>query len=96
MITRGDQGLYADDGKCTVDMGIFPVPQVDPSGCGDCFTAGLLAALRRGWDIVRVLEFGSAIGALGATALGCTNGVPSFDEAIRFLTDNQVRISVNP
>ncbi|MHC4143422.1 MAG: carbohydrate kinase family protein [Planctomycetota bacterium] len=95
VITRGDQGLYADDGDCTVEMGIFPVPQVDPSGCGDCFTAGLLAALRRGWDIVRVLEFGSAIGALGATALGCTNGVPSFDEAERFLTDNQVKISVN-
>ncbi|UCD48504.1 MAG: carbohydrate kinase family protein [Phycisphaerales bacterium] len=96
VITQGRQGLYAEDGKCTVTMDAFQVPMMDPSGCGDCFTAGLLAALRRGWDTVPMLEFGSAIGALGATALGCTNGVPSFAEAERFLRGNTVRMSVRP
>lgn len=95
IITRGQQGLYADDGKRAIEMGAFSVPLVDPSGCGDCFTAGLLAALRRDWDIVRVLEFASAVGALGATALGCTNGVPSFAEVERFLSQNKLDVSVN-
>jgi len=94
VITQGQQGLYADDGNCTVSMDAFKVPTVDPSGCGDCFTAGLLAALRRGWHTAPMLEFGSAVGALGATALGCTNGVPSFSEVERFLKDNTVRMSV--
>jgi sugar/nucleoside kinase (ribokinase family) len=96
VITRGEQGLYAEDGERTVEMGIFKVSLVDPSGCGDCFTAGLIAALLRDWDIVRALEFASAVGAIGATALGCTDGVPSFAEVARFLEENKVDISVNP
>ena len=96
VITRGQQGLYADDGERAVEMGVFEVPLVDPSGCGDCFTAGLLAALSRDWDLVRVLEFASAAGALGATALGCTNGVPSFGEVRRFVEENKLEVSVNP
>jgi sugar/nucleoside kinase (ribokinase family) len=96
VITRGDQGLYADDGDHTIQMGIFQVPLVDPSGCGDCFTAGLIAALSRDWDIVRALEFGSAVGAIGATALGCTDGVPSFEEVVRFIHENKLKISVKP
>ncbi len=96
VITRGVQGLYADDGERTVEMGIFRVPLVDPSGCGDCFSAGLIASLLRGWDTVHMLEFASAVGAIGATALGCTEGVPSFAAVERFLEENKVKISVNP
>jgi len=94
VITRGQEGLYADDGERIVEMGVFDVPLVDPSGCGDCFTAGLLAALGRDWDLVGVLEFASAVGALGATALGCTNGVPSLDEVRQFVKEHSVRLSV--
>jgi sugar/nucleoside kinase (ribokinase family) len=96
IITRGQEGLYAEDGQCTIDMGAFEVAMLDPSGCGDCFTTGLLAALRRGWDMVRTLKFGSALGALGATAVGCTNGVPSFKEVERFVQANTVSMSVRP
>jgi sugar/nucleoside kinase (ribokinase family) len=96
VITRGGQGLYANDGERVVEMGIFHVPLVDPSGCGDCFNAGLIAGLLRGWDIVHTLEFASAVGAIGATALGCTDGVPSFATVERFLKENKIKISVEP
>lgn len=96
VITRGKQGLYANDGERTLRMGVFQVPLVDPSGCGDCFTAGLIAALLRGRDTIRALEFGSAVGAIGATALGCTDGVPSFPAVERFIKENKIQISINP
>jgi sugar/nucleoside kinase (ribokinase family) len=96
IITRGAKGLYAEDDTQVVTMGAYPVQVVDPSGCGDCFTAGLLAALRRGWDTVAMLKLGSAVGALGATALGCTSGVPSFGEIERFLEENTVDVSTHP
>jgi sugar/nucleoside kinase (ribokinase family) len=95
VITRGTQGLYAEDGAQTVEMGIFDVPMIDPSGCGDCFTAGLVAAQSRNWDLVRTLEFAGAVGALGATALGCTSGVPSFEEVERFVKQNSVKINIH-
>ncbi|MHC4430206.1 MAG: carbohydrate kinase family protein [Planctomycetota bacterium] len=96
VITRGGQGLYANDGESTVEMGIFQVPLVDPSGCGDCFNAGLIAGLLRGWDTVHALEFASAVGAIGATALGCTDGVPSFATVEHFLKENKIKISAEP
>jgi sugar/nucleoside kinase (ribokinase family) len=96
VITRGAQGLFADDGERIVEMGIFKVPVVDPSGCGDCFTAGLIAALLRGWDIVRVLVFASAVGAIGATALGCTDGVPPFTDVMSFVEEDKIEISIRP
>jgi sugar/nucleoside kinase (ribokinase family) len=94
VITRGGQGLYADDGEHSIQMGVYKVPLVDPSGCGDCFTAGLIAALLRGWGMIRVLEFASAVGAIGATALGCTDGVPSFEQVEQFIEENNVAMSI--
>ncbi len=87
IITRGEQGVYAYDGERIIERDVFPVSVVDPSGCGDCFTAGMVSGLRRGWDLERVLEFGCAVGALGATAMGCTNGVPSFESVQRFISE---------
>jgi sugar/nucleoside kinase (ribokinase family) len=95
VITRGQQGLYADDGKQNVEMGAYQVSMIDPSGCGDCFTAGLVAAQTKDWDLVHTLKFASAVGALGATTLGCTNGVPSFTEVEKFIEENRVEVSVN-
>jgi hypothetical protein len=43
-----------------------------------------------------VLEFGSAVGELGATSLGRTDEVPSFAAVERFLKENEVKISVRP
>jgi len=94
VITRGAGGLFARNAECTVEMSVFRVPLVDPTGCGDCFNAGLVAAILRGWDLVKTLKFGSAVGALGATALGCTTGVPSFEAVEKFLGENEVECRV--
>jgi sugar/nucleoside kinase (ribokinase family) len=94
VITCGSKGLYAEDGKCAVEMGAFTVPLVDPTGCGDCFTAGLIAGRLRRWELVPLLQFASALGALGATALGSTSGVPPFADVERFVRENKIPVSV--
>jgi sugar/nucleoside kinase (ribokinase family) len=94
IITRGARGLYAADARHSIHMGVFSVPMVDPSGCGDCFSAGLIAARLRRWELVRSLKLASAVGALGATALGCTSGVPSFADAERFLLEHDAELPV--
>jgi sugar/nucleoside kinase (ribokinase family) len=94
IVTRGQQGLYATDGQQTIEMGVFPVEMIDPSGCGDCFTAGLIAGLLRRWEFRRTLIFASATGALGATALGCTSGVPPLATVERFVNEHTVTVSV--
>lgn len=96
IITRGAQGLYADDGRQAIRMGAYSVPVVDPSGCGDCFAGGIAAALLRKWETVRLLAFASAVGAFSATALGCTSGVPRLEEVERFVEANSLDISTRP
>jgi sugar/nucleoside kinase (ribokinase family) len=94
VITMGSDGLYAEDKERSVRMGIIPVPVVDPSGCGDCFTAGLIAALARDRDIIEMLRFGSAAGAIGATAIGCTTAIPPYDKVSEFLKEKQIEILI--
>jgi len=96
VITRGPKGLYAENSEKSIMMGSIKVQVIDPSGCGDCFMAGILAALRRDMDLIDMLKFGSAAGAIGATALGCTTGVPLFGKVLQFLNNNKLEISVCP
>jgi sugar/nucleoside kinase (ribokinase family) len=89
IITRGARGLFAEDSQQTVEMGAFAVPLVDPTGCGDCFTAGVIASLLQQWKFAPMLEFASALGALAATALGSTSAVPPLADVARFVRENQ-------
>lgn len=93
VITRGDQGLYASNGKSGFYLSAYEVNIVDPSGCGDCFTAGMIAGIRRDWDIIKTLKYGSASGALGATALGCTAGIPKHRKIDEFIELNIMDLS---
>lgn len=90
IVTRGSQGLSAQDGNGAIEMGAYQVPLVDPSGCGDCFIAGLIAGLLRGRNLLDTLRLASAVGALAATALGCTNGIPPIADVERFATVNRL------
>jgi sugar/nucleoside kinase (ribokinase family) len=94
IVTRGAQGLYADDGRRNIEMGAFTVPLVDPTGCGDCFTAGLIASLLRRWEWAPLLQFASALGALAATALGSTSAVPPWAEVERFVREKKMEAPV--
>jgi sugar/nucleoside kinase (ribokinase family) len=58
----------------------FAVDAVDSTGAGDCFAAGVFAALYRGEELVRAAEFGNAVGAMVVSRLGATAGVGTFEE----------------
>jgi len=66
----------------------FPVEAVDALGAGDCWAAGFLCGLGRGWDLERTARFANAAGACAVQALGATTGIRSFEatEALAFGT----------
>ncbi len=57
----------------------FPVDTVDALGAGDCWAAGFLCGLARGWDLERTARFANAAGACAVQALGATTGIRSFE-----------------
>ncbi len=94
VITRGARGLYGLGAGQVVRMGVFDVPVVDPSGCGDCFTAGLITSVLRGAGLLEALRFGTGVAALGAMALGATVGVPDASVVERFLAGRSLDVVV--
>lgn len=63
----------------------FPVEEVDPTGAGDCYCAGFLAALARGMTVQEAARFANAVGALAVTKKGPMEGAPTFRDVEEFL-----------
>lgn len=86
IVTRGERGYVGayEDGTFQGDS--FPVGVVDTTGAGDVFHGAFVVGLMQGWDYGRIAEFASAVSALNCTQLGGRNGVPTYEETVRFLS----------
>lgn len=81
----GEQGcsIYTADSR--LDIPGFKVQEVDPTGAGDCFIAGYLAALSRGMTPAEAGRYANAVGALSVTRLGPMEGAPTHTEVMQLL-----------
>ena len=94
-IKLGDRGalLSPADGEW---IDITPVdppdPLTDTTGAGDCFYAGLIAGIVRGYSLAESGQIAAAAGACSVTGLGAIQGLRSFEET-RQLAGVQARSS---
>jgi sugar/nucleoside kinase (ribokinase family) len=89
-VTLGADGcLVAWRGGSTagaqVALPAIKVDVVDTTGCGDGFTAGMLAGLLLGAGPVDAAWLGTACGSLVATGLGSDAGIEGFGQVLDFL-----------
>lgn len=73
VITDGPRGAHAFDGKKAYYARAHPMKVLDPTGAGDAFASGFLAAIIYGKDIPAALRWGiaqaeSILGNFGATS----------------------------
>ena len=93
VITLGKAGVLARQGDLVLRAGIFKVDSIDESGSGDAFDAGFLVGTLKNWSLDESLRFASAVGASCTVALGCHDGVFSFEEGLAFVSLNHLDIS---
>ena len=94
VVTLGAAGAVCWDGEAELQSPGFVVPVVDPTGAGDAFRAGFLAAWLYGNStLADLLEFANATAALKCRAIGAQTGLPSRAEVLGLLTDRTVRRS---
>jgi len=84
-LKMGEEGCYIRNSQAEIRIPAFDVPVIDAVGAGDCFAAGFLAGIVKGWDLETTGRFANALGALCVTALGATSGVRSLEETLRFI-----------
>ncbi len=90
IITQGKSGAIAGRGGRYWRSGTYPAQVVDPSGSGDAFGAGIIAAIRRGGDLPDLLRYGSALGASATRAVGTTDGVFTAAETTAFIATHSL------
>ncbi len=95
-VTLGPDGCLVTDGGSAgalVHVPVIAADVVDTTGCGDGFTAGLIAGLLLGCEPVDAASLGVACGSLLATALGSDAGLTDLDQAVARLRSANVAVA---
>jgi len=82
ILSDGKFGFYAC-GENLVARHYEPfhvTPQVDSTGAGDCFRAGMIYSLEQGKSLGDCFAFAAAAGSLACRGLGATATIPSLEE----------------
>jgi 5-dehydro-2-deoxygluconokinase len=82
----GEKGAVTVTHQGEFATGIFPVRALKPTGAGDAFMAGFLAALSAGHSVAGAVTRGSAAAAIVVTRVGCAPAMPTPAELAEFLT----------
>ncbi len=86
VITDGPAGSYVDDGEERLKIGIFEVPAIERTGCGDAYSTGFLAALADGQTTAEAMRWGTANSASVLGFTGPQKGLLTKKEMMKFLT----------
>jgi sugar/nucleoside kinase (ribokinase family) len=94
-VTLGAGGCLAGwrGGGAPVALPAIKVDVVDTTGCGDGFTAGMLAGLLLSVAPVDAAWLGIACGSLVATGLGSDAGIENFGQVLDFLSRSQPAVA---
>ncbi len=88
VVTQGADGcaIYTSDQTQTIPG--FPVKEVDPTGAGDCFDAGLLSRWLAGDSLATAARFANGCGALAVTQQGPMAGAQSLTAIQAFIANH--------
>ncbi len=92
IVTCGEDGAYAGAADQRLRAPAYRLQSIDPSGSGDAFTAGAIAATLRGEDLTSALKLGCALGASVTRAMGTTRSVFRGGEAAAFVATHPLDV----
>ena len=84
----GEKGAVTFAGGEEFRTGIYPVTALKPTGAGDSFMSGLMAALAAGHPLKDAILRGSACAAITVSRPGCAPALPYPQDLETFLADH--------
>lgn len=85
VVTQGERGCIWATPTEQGEMSSFQVPVADTTGAGDAFHGAFLFGWLQAWPLALTAEFAAAVAAINCMQLGGRSGLPTFQQAIRFL-----------
>jgi sugar/nucleoside kinase (ribokinase family) len=85
-IKLGADGALSIRDGVSIRVASIPVQVIDTVGAGDSFDAGFIYGYLNNWDLEKTLRLACVCGALSTQKAGGTNGQPTLDEAMKYLS----------
>jgi sugar/nucleoside kinase (ribokinase family) len=86
ILTLGAEGVYVSpESGGDFALPALRVKAVDTTGCGDSFTAGIIAGLARGMGLREAASLATAVAARVAMGLGSQGQLVSFEDAVALM-----------
>lgn len=83
----GERGSVTYANGTSVELSVFPVKALKPTGAGDAFLAGFCTAFASGIALHEAVRNGSAAAAIVVTRVGCAPASPTAGELAGFLAN---------
>lgn len=81
----GEKGSVTITDDDEIEAGVYQTEALKPTGAGDSFMAGFLAAIARGTPLREAVSRGSAAAAIVVARVGCAPAMPTTEELDAFL-----------
>ncbi len=81
----GERGSVSFAGEDTIELGVFRVKALKPTGAGDAFLAAFASSLAAGRPLADCIKRGSAAAAIVVTRVGCAPAMPNANELTHFM-----------
>jgi sugar/nucleoside kinase (ribokinase family) len=85
-VKLGEVGALGIRGGQNVRVPSVPVDVVDAVGAGDSFDAGFIYGYLHNWELEKALRLACVCGALSTRKAGGTEGQPTLDEAMQYVS----------
>ena len=85
IVTLGDRGVFAVNGKARVRIPGHRVRAIDTIGAGDCFIGAFAAAMSKGQSLDKALRFANAAAAVSVQRRGASASMPYMKDVVRQL-----------
>jgi 2-dehydro-3-deoxygluconokinase len=91
VVKHGDAGCLVSSEEETFTSHGYKVQVLDTTGSGDAFDGGFVLATLEGWGARRAAAFANAVGAITATGLGAVAPLPTREQALRLIAEQDSR-----
>ncbi|MBN2334512.1 sugar kinase [Candidatus Bathyarchaeota archaeon] len=87
VVKHGGEGCYVSTDKESFTCPGYKVKVVDTTGSGDAFDGAWVTATLEGWSLEKKARFANAVGALTATGLGAVAPLPTREQALKLMRE---------